>query len=297
MIQVMCGTMHLTPQISDRFSPRPDPMSATFDRDVTLGQWMTPAWAAEDIVQHHFADLTSNDRVIEPSCGIGRFLAALPAHVPTVGVEIDPALAQMARRNTGREVLVGDFRTVDLPFKPTVMLGNPPFQLSVVEGFLDRAYDLLPTDGRVGFILPCYMLQTAGTVVRLNRKWGMQQEMIPRNLFPGLSKPLCFAMLTRGAGKGMVGFRLYHEAEAISRLATRYREILENGESSVWYAVTLAALEKLGGEARVADILGEVAGHQPTGNPHWAAKVRQTLQRRMVSTSRGVWKLPEALAA
>jgi hypothetical protein len=269
-------------------------METNFERNTTLGQWMTPAWAAQEIVEHYFADLTSKDRVIEPSCGIGRFLAALPDDVPALGVEIDPALARMARANTGRDVIVGDFRTVDLPFKPTVMIGNPPFQLSVVEGFMERAYDLLPTDGRVGLILPCYMLQTAATVVRLNKKWGIRQDMIPRNLFPGLSKPLCFAMLTRGAGKGMVGFRLYHETDAISRLELRYKQILENGEKSVWSALTRAALEKLGGEATVAAILKEVSGHQPTGNPHWAAKVRQTLQRKMVSTKRGVWKLPLA---
>lgn len=272
-------------------------MPSSFDRNVLLGQWMTPAWAAQDIVGHYFADLTSRDQVIEPSCGIGRFLAALPAHVPAVGVEIDPKLAHLARVNTGREVIVGDFRTVDLPVKPTVLIGNPPFQLSVVEGFLDRAYDLLPQDGRVGLILPCYIFQTAGTVVRLNKKWGMRQDMLPRNLFPGLSKPLCFAMLTRGMGKGMVGFRLYHETQAIQQLAQRYQDLLNHGEGSVWYAVTHAALEKLGGEAKVASILAEVAGHQPTDNPHWAAKVRQTLQRRMVSTRRGWWKLPEPLAA
>lgn len=268
-----------------------------FDRNVELGQWMTPAWAAEELVKHYFADLSSSDRVIEPSCGIGRFLEALPEGVPALGVEIDPALAAIARVNTGREVIVGDFRTAKLPFKPTVMLGNPPFQLSVVEGFLDRAYDLLPTDGRVGFILPCYTLQTSSTVVRLNRKWGIRQDLIPRNLFPGLSKPLCFAMLTRGAGRGMVGFTLYHETEAVKSLGARYREILDNGEGSVWYAVTLAAVEKLGGEAKVSDILAEIANHRPTDNKFWAAKVRQTLQRRMVSSKRGWWKLPEALAA
>lgn len=275
-------------------------MSAeTFERNVALGQWMTPAWAAEELVQHYFADLTERDCVHEPSCGIGRFLNALPAHVPALGVEIDPALAEIARAQTGRPVLIGDYRKVDLPCKPTVLIGNPPFQLKVVEGFLDRAYDLLPTDGRVGFILPCYHLQTSSTVLRLNRRWGLQQDMIPRNLFPGLSKPLCFAVLTRGAGRGMVGFRLYHETEAVASLEQRYRQILAHGEGSVWYAVTHAALERLGGEASVSAILKEVAGHQPTDNPAWAAKVRQTLQRRMVSSRRGVWHLkrPEAQAA
>lgn len=270
--------------------------SVPFNRNAALGQWMTPAWAAQELVLRYFGDLSPSDQVIEPSCGTGAFLGALPKNVPALGVEIDPALAQIAIAATGRPVIVGDFRTTDLPCRPTVILGNPPFSQAVVQGFLERAYDLLPADGRVGFVLPCYIFQTASTVARLSRKWGIRQDMIPRNVFQNLRLSLCFAQLTRGAGRGLVGFTLYHETSAVHSLQQRYRAILEGGERSIWAAVVLAALDKLGGSAKVNDIYAEIQGHQPTGNPFWKAKVRQTLQRRAVSSGHACWSLPPQVA-
>ena len=46
--------------------------------DTTLGQFFTPDWAAEALVEQHFGDLGLFDRVVEPSCGGGAFLRALP---------------------------------------------------------------------------------------------------------------------------------------------------------------------------------------------------------------------------
>src|SRR6185437_15337517 len=104
--------------------------------------------------------------------------------------------------------------------------------------------------------------------------------MIPRNVFRGLKLPLCFAQLTKGAGRGMVGFTLYHETDAVNGLRKRYRTMLDSGEKSVWAAVTLAAIEALGGEADLPSIYSEIEGNQPTETQFWPEKVRQTLQRR-----------------
>jgi len=71
-------------------------MSAT----KRLGQYMTPDWAAHALVDRYFADLCCDDLVVEPSCGRGAFMRAIPAHVPVIGVEIDPDLA--AEAVTGR---------------------------------------------------------------------------------------------------------------------------------------------------------------------------------------------------
>lgn len=263
------------------------------DTAVHLGQYMTPDWAALELVERYFGDLTSADRVIEPTCGRGAFLRALPDYVPAIGVEIDPRLAAEAARLSGRQVIVGDFRAVDLPFTPTAMVGNPPFQLRAIEGILERAWDLLPEEGRVGLILPCYTLQTPTTVERIAAKWSMQQAMLPRTLFHRLSKPLCFAVLTKGTARGLVGFALYHEAAAISRLQRRYQALLSEGEGSVWSAVVRAALEVLGGRAELPALYREIEGHRPTTNTFWQAKVRQTVQRIAVRVGAGTWALPE----
>jgi hypothetical protein len=267
-----------------------------------LGQYMTPEWAARELIAHYFGDLTCCDRVIEPSCGEGAFLRALPDYVPAIGVEIDPSLAATARASTGRTVIVGDFCTADIQLRPTAVIGNPPFQSTKVQAFLDRAWHLLPNDGRVGFILPCYAFQTSSTVARLSERWSIQQDMIPRDLFKRISLPLCFAVLTKARAGRLFGFALYHERAAVTRMQKRYRELLAQGQQSVWAAVTLAALEALGGEADLADLYSEITGHQPTPNAFWREKVRQQLQRHAVRVGRGRWRLPaggikQALAA
>ena len=105
-----------------------------------LNQYFTPSWAAELLVRRHFSDLSDKDTVLDPSCGDGRFLMAIPRDVDAYGVEIDSAQAEAAVRNTGREVIVGNFLTAKLPRKPTVVLGNPPFVADVIDEFLARCY-------------------------------------------------------------------------------------------------------------------------------------------------------------
>lgn len=261
-------------------------------RRLQLGQFFTPAWAAEALVEQHFGDLTLCDTVIEPSCGPGAFLAALPDHVPALGVEIDPELAERARVNTGRAVLVGDFTEVDLPVRPTAIIGNPPFRLATIEAFLCRAQALLPDEGRCGFILPAFAFQTARTACRLSEGWRVEHQMLPRDLFPRLRLPLCWAVLHKSRQGALVSFALYHEAVAVARLQSRYRALLASGERSAWRAVTAAAMEGLGGVATLPELYAEIEGHRPTSNRWWRAKVRQCLQGMAVRIGPGRWAMP-----
>lgn len=262
-----------------------------------LGQYMTPDWAAVELVDRHFSDLAAGSTVVEPSCGRGAFLRALPDHLEVIGVEVDPDLAAEAHRTSGRPVIVGDFRMVDLPFVPRAIVGNPPFTTRTVLEFLDRAWNLMDDEGRVGFILPAYSFQTASTVAGIAERWRVQSEFLPRDLFPGLSHPICFAVLTKGAERGLVGFALYHELVAVKRLQDRYRQLLQEGEGSTWAAVTRAALEALGGEADLEQLYREISGHRPTPNRFWQPKVRQTVQRIAVRVGPGRWALPQPGAA
>ncbi len=259
-------------------------------RQVELGQYMTPDWVAIELVDRYFP---REEGYVEPSCGRGAFLRAFPSGVPAVGVEIDPEMARFARANSGRPVVVGDFCAAELPFRPTAIVGNPPFKQSTVLKFLDRAWDLLPDEGRVGFILPCYILQTASTVTRLTERWSLRQDLLPRNIFGRLKHPLMFAVLTKGISGKLFNFALFHEQCAVSKLQRRYRELLLNGEKSVWAAVTRAALEALGGAGTLDQIYREVEGHRPTPNKFWQSKIRQTLQIVAVSNRRGYWALPQ----
>ena len=69
--------------------------------------------------------LSSSDLVVEPSCGAGAFLKAIPDEVPVVGIEIDPELAELARQNPGGpHVITGDFATATLPSSVTAVIGK-----------------------------------------------------------------------------------------------------------------------------------------------------------------------------
>lgn len=259
-----------------------------------LGQYPTPLWFAEAIIERYFPDLDMGDTVVEPSCGPGRFLQALPAHVSAVGVEIDPVLAEQARATTGRPIITGDFCSVPLNVEPTAIIGNPPFSLDIIDRFLDRAHGLLPEGGRLGFILPTYAFQTAKRVTGYADKWSLFQEMIPRNIYHGLSKPLCFAVFSKDRERSLVGFAFYRQAAAAQDLPREYRDMI--GQRT-WRDVVDAALSRLGGVAKLTDIYSEVEGNRPTSNQFWREKIRQVLGRNFVRVGAGEYARPDMVAA
>ena len=246
---------------------------------MNLCQFFTPLWVAEALLERHFPKLDCADCVIEPSCGQGNFLLAVPRSVPAIGIEIDEAVAAVAREQTGREIIVGDFRTVALTVEPTAIIGNPPFRAGVFDGFLDRAYELLPEGAKAGFILPTYFFQTAGRVWRYAERWSITSELIPRNAFhTRMHTPLLFALFSKDAKRIMVGFALYDEADALTRMARPYRKLLAAQQGSAWKAVCQLALTRLGGEAELLQIYKELERNRPTHTCWWREKIRQTLR-------------------
>lgn len=243
-----------------------------------LGQYPTHQWAAEAIVESFFPDLAAGHVVLEPSCGPGAFLAAVPAGVEAIGIDIDPLMAECARRNTGCRVLVGDFRTIELGFEPTHVIGNPPFNLKLIDGFLDRAHELLPQGGQAGFILPAYAFQTAARVAGYADRWSLSQSMIPRNLFPGLSLPLVFATFLKNQRRTLIGFALYRETAAVQKLPAAYRDVLAAVGGPVWPRVIRLAVERLGGEAALQEIYREIEGNRPTKTPFWREQIRKVIR-------------------
>ncbi|MGH3430822.1 MAG: class I SAM-dependent methyltransferase [Mycobacteriales bacterium] len=258
-----------------------------------LCQWMTPAWAAEELVGRYFPDLSPSDLVVEPSAGLGAMLAAIPGEVPAFGVEIDPELARLAEQNTGRKVIVGDFSMVALPGGVTTIIGNPPYHVPTIEKFIRRAGSILPENGRCGFLLPAYAMQTHQRVTRWNSHFAIAAELIPRRLFPRLRLPLVFVVFTRDTERKMVGLALYSQAVEMDRLAGWARKEATEGrpKRGVWRAVVEAALERLGGEASLAEIYDAISSRRPTENPWWREKVRQVLQIHFTNVEVGRWRL------
>jgi hypothetical protein len=257
------------------------------------GCYQTPSWACEELIAKYYGDLTSSDSVIEPSCGEGHFLDAIPRDVPAIGIELDPTRAAIARHRTGREIIVGDVLEVVLTSTPTLVIGNPPFRSALIDGLLDRVYDWLPEGGRCGLLLPAFILSKQARVVRESERWSLEAELIPRDLFPGPRLPIVFARFRKERRRTLVGFSLFAEAAMIS-LPARIRHMLKHGRSPAWRAVVVDAIRDCGGEASLEMLYRAIEGRRPTANPHWKAKVRQVVHCYAVRVGPSVYRLPEA---
>ncbi|MBM3105794.1 class I SAM-dependent methyltransferase [Pseudomonas sp. V1] len=269
-------------------------MSSSTSNQVEFSQYPTPAWAAAAIVRKNFPHLSANDFVVEPTCGPGRFLQALPQFVPALGIEIDPRLAQIARELTGRRVITGDFFEVKIEERPTLVLGNPPFETKFIDKLLDRSYELLVDNGRCAMILPCFALQTASRICRYNERWAIEQEMIPRNIYSGLQYPLAFVTFTKDKQRLMVGFSLYQELSYLQSLPRDVQEAMKQGPAT-WRSVVADALDMFGGEADLRQIYDYVADRRPTANPNWKEQVRKVCQQTARNVGRARYAKPEQL--
>lgn len=263
---------------------------------ATLNQYFTPTWAAELLVQRHFPRLGADDIACDPSCGDGRFLLAIPDGVQAFGVEIDPAQAEAAARNSGRTVICDDFLRAEIPQRPTVIIGNPPYDSDLIDAFLDRCHDLLDYGGRIGFLLPVYYLQTASKVVDINRRFSIEQELLPRNLFEGMSKPVMWCNFTKARRTVLSGFFLYQELDALRGMHPELRSLMVGNASTAhcWRDVVAAALQACGGRAKLPQLYACIEANRPTSNPWWREKVRQIAGRHFVRIQPGEFALKEA---
>lgn len=258
-----------------------------------LGQFFTAAWAAEQLFDAHFGYLTAKDMMWEPTCGPGHMLSAIPAHIPCIGTEIDPILAQRARIASGRPVITGNCLEVELP-PITAIFGNPPFSSPVFKRLIDRCSTLLQPGQKAGFILPAYFFGYARQIMKFNRLWTLNQEIIPRDLFPQLSMPLIFGSFIRDNRPHLIGFRLFPELAAMKLLSAQVQENLStkvNGTRSVWRETIKQALTDLGGTAPLADIYRHMEGRRPTKNQFWKEKIRQVCQLSFSRVEEGVYSI------
>lgn len=258
-----------------------------------LNQYFTPRWVADAIVDQYFADLSKGATVVEPSCGDGRFLMALPDYVNAIGVDIDPVQAQFAREYTSRQVFTGDFMRVELPEDVDAVIGNPPFVADTVADFLERSHGLLRDGGRCGFILPAYILQTSSKVMKFAQKWSIQTELMPRNLFPGLSLPITFTVFTKDRARKLFGFFLYRETADVTQLSAPVRKLLNESrvKGSVWRQAVNEAFDRMGEtQAHLSQIYASVQ-HRPRENHHCEQQIRKVLQTypEFAPVDKGVW--------
>ena len=241
-------------------------------------QWFTPTWLAEAIVARHFHWLSASDFAVEPTCGNGSFLRAIPGHVPALGVEADPDLASIAADDSGRSVICGDVLAIELPQVPTVFLGNPPFRVPFISALLERCHALLPEGGRAGFLLPAYALSASRRVTELRDRWSIRVELVPRDVFPRMRESVVFALFRKDAARRLIGLALVDESADVLALPREYRQLLQASSGGRYRALCVAALRRLGGRASLKQIYGELERVRPSRTAFWRDGIRRTLR-------------------
>jgi site-specific DNA-methyltransferase (adenine-specific) len=267
------------------------------DRQVgnsLLDQYYTPEWAATRIVETFLHDLSaSKHAVIDAGCGAGPFLKAIPLEIAAAGVEVDPQLAEVARRNTGRLVITGDFATVPLPFSPTHIIGNPPFKREVLKGFIDRAAKDLPPEGIAAFLMPTASLSFSGPIEAYRDVFSIRHELLPRNLFPRIMAPISFVIFTKNFRRQLWGFALFDEIAGILTMPKSIKLVLAQGSPGrrTWPAAVSEAMDILGGEATLEQIYALVASNRPTNTQWWRDATRRELHEgHYERVDRGRWR-------
>lgn len=272
-------------------APRRTTACSANDGNLDLGQVFTPGFVASALYERTFADLGARDCVLDPTCGTGRLLAAVPRRVPAIGVELDPALAATARETTGRKVLCGDFLTIDLDdLRPTAVFANPPFDARFIDRMLERVWGILPDGGRVGAILPSHYW-TSIRSTRLADRWSYSVEMLPKDTFSRMRRPAVWAVLERSQRRFVVGIALYRDVAAVRAMRRRYEQLLRTTTSEPWRETVLTALADLGGRATLPSVYRAVEGRRTNLTKFYREKIRQTLQRHAVRVGPGVWEL------
>lgn len=117
-------------------------------------------------------------RVLEPACGIGRFIGAAPHKMSFIGVEIDNISGRIAQLlYPGHDIRIEDFRDTNLADgSMDAVIGNFPFselmlehwnmRLSLHEFFLAKSLDKLKPGAILGVIITHYFLDRQDPTVR-----------------------------------------------------------------------------------------------------------------------------------
>lgn len=214
------------------------------------GAYFTPLWAAE-LLWDKFMKPFDAKLVCEPSCGTGSCLSIIPKEVEAYGCEIQSSLASIARKNSQREVIEGNFLEIEIKNGTTTFFGNPPFNMDFIQKMLQKISRESPSSN-CGFILPAYVLQTTNTVIQIANDWSIQPTLIPRNIFPGLSTPLIFALFTKEKEPVLENMFLYFEHNNYNQIPSWLREKLNQSKDLVkshsggWKSAIQSAIQFLG---------------------------------------------------
>ena len=259
--------------------------------ELAVDFYPTPSWMAHAMVER--AELSDGTIVLEPTCGDGAILEQMPSSVTAIGVEIDPILAARASASTGRDIIVGDILSLDLPSVDAVV-ANPPYQQRFVEKLFDRMHGVVVEGGVMVMLLSAHMFQTANTVVRYSDRWSLTIDLLPRDVYPGLQLPLVLATMRKNSDRKIVGMAFIREVADLRSLPETYRTIFKRSHKNVYVAAAERALREIGRPATIDEVCSAVEGRRPTDTRWWREALRRALAQSFVRIAPGTYALPEA---
>jgi hypothetical protein len=138
--------------LPDCSEEKPDQQRQSTAVSKDLQYYPTPVAVVERVVSGIY--IQQGDRVLEPSCGCGRFLDALrKAGADVMGIEVDPGRVAHARAKGHRVMLANFLETVPTGDYSRVVL-NPPFFKTHYAKHVNHALKFLKPGGTLTAILP-----------------------------------------------------------------------------------------------------------------------------------------------
>ena len=116
--------------------------------------------------------------VLEPGCGTGNFMAAAPAGMRFIGVELDCISGRIARAlHPGADIRIENFRDTKLPEdRVDAVIGNPPFadvkldyrgrKLPLHDFFIAKSLDALKPGGILALVTSHFTLDKQNAAAR-----------------------------------------------------------------------------------------------------------------------------------
>lgn len=138
--------------LADCSEEKPTEKRASTEVSKDLQYYPTPAAVVERVLAEAY--VRKGERVLEPSCGCGRFLDAIRnVGGEAFGIEVDPARAAQARAKGHRVLLANFLETVPTGDYDHVVM-NPPFYGQHYAKHVNHALKFLKPGGKLTAILP-----------------------------------------------------------------------------------------------------------------------------------------------
>jgi len=134
-------------------------------KTIEMGQFFTPHEICRKMVE--LAAPSASDMVLDMCCGMGNFFNHLPNEFNAYGFDIEENAIKVAKRlYPDANISVDDMKYYDPKMKFDIILGNPPFNITMEDVksqhfYTHKAYWLLNPGGLMILVMPASYLQSA----------------------------------------------------------------------------------------------------------------------------------------